>query len=212
MLTLPPLRARPEDIPLLANYFIDKYRNDVPQDIHGLSETARADLLNHAWPGNVRMLENAIVRSMIMQEKDGLLKHIIFEQDELNLGVPETAPENPLPSSPDPQYEGSLEVRVANYERHLIETALDTHQGILPPRPAALTYRAPRYSTKYKNTLFASAWCVIDIGQRHCAAGKAISLRYAFPGFPFRSGTAPLWRRHYVMNPGSRGIAGRRLW
>lgn len=33
---------------LLANYFIDKYRNDVPQDIHGLSETARADLLNHA--------------------------------------------------------------------------------------------------------------------------------------------------------------------
>ncbi len=201
MLTLPPLRARPEDIPLLANYFIDKYRNDVPQDIHGLSETARADLLNHARPGNVRMLENAIVRSMIMQEKDGLLKHIIFEQDELNLGVPETAPENPLPSSPDPQYEGSLEARVANYERHLIETALDTHQGILPPRPAALTYRAPRYSTKYKNTLFASAWCVIDIGQRHRAAGKAISLRYAFPCFPFRSGTAPLWRRHYVMNP-----------
>ncbi len=71
MLTLPPLRARPEDIPLLANYFIDKYRNDVPQDIHGLSETARADLLNHARPGNVRMLENAIVRSMIMQEKMG---------------------------------------------------------------------------------------------------------------------------------------------
>lgn len=100
MLTLPPLRARPEDIPLLANYFIDKYRNDVPQDIHGLSETARADLLNHAWPGNVRMLENAIVRSMIMQEKDGLLKHIIFEQDELNLGVPETAPENHLPRHP----------------------------------------------------------------------------------------------------------------
>lgn len=85
-------------------------------------------------------------------------------------------------------------------------------RGILPPRPVALTYPAPRYSTKYKNTLFASAWCVIDIGQRHCAAGKAISLRYAFPGFPFRSGTAPLWRRHYVMNPGSRGIAGLRLW
>ncbi len=37
---------------------------------------------------------------MIMQEKDGLLKHIIFEQDELNLGVPETAPENPLPRHP----------------------------------------------------------------------------------------------------------------
>lgn len=212
MLTLPPLRARPEDIPLLANYFIDKYRNDVPQDIHGLSETARADLLNHAWPGNVRMLENAIVRSMIMQEKDGLLKHIIFEQDELNLGVPETAPENPLPSSPDPQYEGSLEVRVANYERHLIETALDTHQGNIAA--AARSLNVSRTTLQYKVQKYAIrfAWCVIDIGQRHCAAGKAISLRYAFPGFPFRSGTAPLWRRHYVMNPGSRGIAGRRLW
>ncbi|MGS9140114.1 sigma-54 interaction domain-containing protein, partial [Salmonella enterica subsp. enterica serovar Infantis] len=58
MLTFPPLRARPEDIPLLANYFIDKYRHDVPQDIHGLSETARADLLNHAGPGPVRMLDH----------------------------------------------------------------------------------------------------------------------------------------------------------
>lgn len=38
---LPPLRTRPEDIPLLANYFIDKYRSEVPQDIHGLSEAAR---------------------------------------------------------------------------------------------------------------------------------------------------------------------------
>lgn len=74
MLMLPPLRTRPEDIPLLANYFIDKYRSEVPQDIHGLSEAARIALLSHTWPGNVRMLENAIVRSMIMQETDGMLK------------------------------------------------------------------------------------------------------------------------------------------
>ncbi len=48
-------------------------------------------------------------------------------------------------------------------------------RGILPPRPAALTYPAPRYRYKKYNTLFASAWCVIDIGQRHCAAGKTSS-------------------------------------
>lgn len=47
MLMLPPLRTRPEDIPLLANYFIDKYRSEVPQDIHGLSEAARIALLSH---------------------------------------------------------------------------------------------------------------------------------------------------------------------
>ncbi len=41
MLTLLPLRAPPEVIPSLANYFIDKYRNDVPQDIHGPSDGVR---------------------------------------------------------------------------------------------------------------------------------------------------------------------------
>ncbi len=95
MLMLPPLRTRPEDIPLLANYFIDKYRSEVPQDIHGLSEAARIALLSHTWPGNVRMLENAIVRSMIMQETDGMLKKIVFENEELSLGGPEN-PTQPL--------------------------------------------------------------------------------------------------------------------
>lgn len=114
---------------------------------------------HHAWPGNVRMLENAIVRSMIMQEKDGLLKHIIFEQDELNLGVPETAPENPLPSSPDPQYEGSLEVRVANYERHLIETALDTHQGNIAA--AARSLNVSRTTLQYKVQKYAIRFGVV---------------------------------------------------
>ncbi|MGS9092638.1 sigma-54 interaction domain-containing protein, partial [Salmonella enterica subsp. enterica serovar Infantis] len=67
ILTLPPQRARPEDIPLQANYFIDKYRNDVQHDIHGLSETAREDLLNHDWQGHDRRLEHSIVRSRIMK-------------------------------------------------------------------------------------------------------------------------------------------------
>jgi arginine utilization regulatory protein len=116
MLMLPPLRTRPEDIPLLANYFIDKYRSEVPQDIHGLSEAARIALLSHTWPGNVRMLENAIVRSMIMQETDGMLKKIVFENEELSLGGPENPTQPPLPVA-EPDNESSLEARVASYER-----------------------------------------------------------------------------------------------
>lgn len=128
MLMLPPLRTRPEDIPLLANYFIDKYRSEVPQDIHGLSEAARIALLSHTWPGNVRMLENAIVRSMIMQETDGMLKKIVFENEELSLGGPENPTQHSSLPAAEPDNESSLEARVASYERGLIETALDTYQ------------------------------------------------------------------------------------
>lgn len=118
-----------EDIFLLVNYFIDKYCNDVLQDIYGLSEMVCVDLFNYVWLGNVRMLENVIVCSMIMQEKDGLFKYIIFEQDELNLGVLEIVLENFFFLLFDLQYEGLLEVWVVNYERYLIEIVLDMYQG-----------------------------------------------------------------------------------
>jgi arginine utilization regulatory protein len=154
MLSLPPLRARPQDIPLLANYFIDKYRNEVPQDIHGLSESARIALLNHSWPGNVRMLENAIVRSMVMQEKDGLLKTIVFDEDDLNLGIPGSPVVVSRPASESEQ-EGSLDARVANFEKSLIETALDAHQGNIAAAARSLNisrttlqYRIQKYAIR----------------------------------------------------------------
>ncbi|ENU5834982.1 sigma-54 interaction domain-containing protein [Klebsiella pneumoniae] len=148
MLMLPPLRTRPEDIPLLANYFIDKYRSEVPQDIHGLSEAARIALLSHTWPGNVRMLENAIVRSMIMQETDGMLKKIVFENEELSLGGPENPTQPPSLPVAEPDNESSLEARVASYERGLIETALDTYQGNIAA--AARSLNVSRTTLNYK--------------------------------------------------------------
>lgn len=133
---------------MLANYFIDKYRNDVPQEIHGLSETARIALLNHTWPGNVRMLENAIVRSMVMQENDGLLKKIVFDEEELNLGVTDipTVVSRPVRSGSDS--EGSLDVQVANFEKNLLETALNTHQGNIAA--AARSLNVSRTTLHYK--------------------------------------------------------------
>ncbi len=137
-----------------------------------------------------------------MQEKRwAALKHIILNSDELNLARPETAPKIPSLVTRSAQYEGSLEVRVANYERHFnMKPRWIRIQGILPPRPAAHPSRTtPQHkSTKYA-IRFGAARITRPAGYR--AAGKAISLRYAFPVFHFRSGTAPFWRRHYVMNP-----------
>ncbi|MGK9172077.1 sigma 54-interacting transcriptional regulator [Yokenella regensburgei] len=148
MLALLPLRKRPEDIVLLANYFIDKYRNEVPQDIHGLGEEARITLINRQWPGNIRMLENTIVRSMIMQQKDGVLKRIVFDEEELHLGltqsVPPTAQQAVRPGDPC----SPLDLQVANFEKSVIESALDMHQGNIAA--AARSLSMSRTTLQYK--------------------------------------------------------------
>jgi Nif-specific regulatory protein len=63
---LPPLRERPEDITLLASYFISRYAAKTGRKVTGLSPEARAYLQHYAWPGNVRELENAMERAVVL--------------------------------------------------------------------------------------------------------------------------------------------------
>ncbi len=63
---LPPLRERRTDIPILANYFIQKFARQMNKPILKISDEAMEILLNHHWPGNVRELENAIERAMVV--------------------------------------------------------------------------------------------------------------------------------------------------
>ena len=65
-LQLPSLRERKEDLPLLAEHFIQKYNGEHNLNISGIVEEAMALLLEYAWPGNVREMENAIERAMIL--------------------------------------------------------------------------------------------------------------------------------------------------
>jgi transcriptional regulator with GAF, ATPase, and Fis domain len=67
-LSLPPLRERPEDIPLLVSGFLEQLARTVGRSAAGLSDEARATLLAHSWPGNVRELRNAIERAAILSE------------------------------------------------------------------------------------------------------------------------------------------------
>ncbi len=62
---LPPLRERAEDIPLLAQHFLLKHRQEVGKDLKGFEPNALRYLLSHRWPGNIRELENVAVRSMV---------------------------------------------------------------------------------------------------------------------------------------------------
>jgi DNA-binding NtrC family response regulator len=67
-INLPPLRERREDIPLLANFFLDKYRRTLNRKVEGFDEQAMKLLMEYNWPGNIRELENIIERAVLMGE------------------------------------------------------------------------------------------------------------------------------------------------
>jgi two-component system response regulator HydG len=64
------LRDRPEDIPLLARHFIRKFGDEIGRPVRGLSPEAEAALVRYPWPGNVRQLENAIERAVVLGSTD----------------------------------------------------------------------------------------------------------------------------------------------
>lgn len=75
-LTLPPLRERPEDVPILADLFRSKFAERQGREVTGFDRVARRLLVEYPWPGNVRELQNVVERAVIMatgpliQEKD----------------------------------------------------------------------------------------------------------------------------------------------
>jgi len=69
---LPTLRERPEDIPLLATHFMHGYVTKYRKAITGFSKSAMDSLLNYPWPGNVRQLDHAIERAVLMAQKEQL--------------------------------------------------------------------------------------------------------------------------------------------
>jgi DNA-binding NtrC family response regulator len=71
-LEVPPLRARREDIPLLAQYYIELYAREFKRPVRGLTHGAEAALTAYSWPGNVRELRNLVERAVLLAEGDRL--------------------------------------------------------------------------------------------------------------------------------------------
>ncbi len=66
---LPPLRNRRDDIPVLANHFLEKYNREIGKHFTHISEDAMLQLLSYNWPGNVRELENTIERAVALESE-----------------------------------------------------------------------------------------------------------------------------------------------
>ena len=71
-ISMPPLRAHAEDIPLLVEYFIDSFNTEFRKRVLGATPAAYALLQSYGWPGNVRELRNVIERAMLLSDGDRL--------------------------------------------------------------------------------------------------------------------------------------------
>ncbi len=117
-ITLPPLRDRKEDIPLLVDHFIQKFNRNNRKQIRGVSSNTMGALLRYHWPGNVRELENCIERAAVMT--DG---NILDLQDLSQVLRTRTAPV-PQPAAAEPWPRSLKEV-----EHDLIIRTLQGVQG-----------------------------------------------------------------------------------
>jgi transcriptional regulator with PAS, ATPase and Fis domain len=86
---IPPLRERKGDIPLLANYFVQKYSRAMGKPIASISPEAMDTIVRYNWPGNVRELENAIERAMVVGKPPSIRpEDLPYQLTERNLVLP----------------------------------------------------------------------------------------------------------------------------
>jgi DNA-binding NtrC family response regulator len=113
-LRTPPLRERPEDMALLADYLIEQISRLQGIPLHGISTSALNRLLQHDWPGNVRELANVLERALLMSDGD------ILESDNLDQVMPK------VKASLVPSMANALGIAevVAQAERQAILSAL----------------------------------------------------------------------------------------
>jgi transcriptional regulator with GAF, ATPase, and Fis domain len=134
---MPPLRERREDIPLLVEYFIDRFARKAGKSFQALDRNSLELLQSYVWPGNIRELQNVIERSVIVCETEN------FSVDESWLSQQTSATErNP---------ELGLFKRPAAEEKAIIEAALNESGGrVYGPSGAAAKLGIPRSTLESK--------------------------------------------------------------
>jgi two-component system, NtrC family, response regulator HydG len=149
-MTIPPLRDRREDIPVLAEHFVRKLKDRTRSSVEQVSTEAMAILRAHHWPGNVRELENVVERALVLADGPSL------EPSDLpKLGNGNEEQENPFEGARGPLLSPNgmdLNEVVEEMEARLIREALDQAAGVkaeaarlLGLKPSALYYKLEKY-------------------------------------------------------------------
>lgn len=137
-ISLPPLRERREDIPLLVLHFIDKYSKQMGKEVRDISRNALALLEGYRFPGNVRELENIMVRCMVFENTD-----LITPETLLNLAFGKDSVEPDNYTFPDKD----LQTILHNVEKQLLQSALRESNGSKAEaaKNLGITLRSLRY-------------------------------------------------------------------
>jgi Nif-specific regulatory protein len=115
-IVVPPLRERPADISILAEYFVSKFAIKCKVKTKKISPEVMSSLINYDWPGNVRELENAIERALVLAVSDVIR--------------PEDLPESVLEKGPAPGVqEAKYHRAVKQFKKQLILTAMEEARG-----------------------------------------------------------------------------------
>jgi transcriptional regulator with PAS, ATPase and Fis domain len=134
---IPSLRERREDIPLLVEYFIDRYARKAGKHFRNVEKRTLQVLQSYPWPGNIRELQNVIERSVILCDSD------ILSIDESWLPLPFPATES--------KRHIELPRRLAAQEKNMIEEALEASRGrVFGPTGAAAKLSIPRSTLESK--------------------------------------------------------------
>ena len=123
---IPPLRARPEDIPLLARHYVRQFSHHLGKIIDAIPSETMNTLLKYAWPGNIRELQNVLERAVILTP-GSVLK--ISSED---LSTPDSTPIDPQPSPSGPRRE--RRTPLDDDERQQILAALEQANWTLAAR------------------------------------------------------------------------------
>ncbi len=123
---LPPLRERPEDVPLLASHFLTKYWKKTGKRVEGFSQEAMAALCTARWQGNVRELENVMERAVIMCA--GPLVQLTDLPAHLQ-AVQRSSSEVEVTSLVHLPYSEAKQLSIRAFERRYLSTLLEKHGG-----------------------------------------------------------------------------------
>jgi len=123
-LTVPPLRERPEDIPLMAQHFLRAFAEKNAKSISGFTPQAIQKLVQYTWPGNVRELMNAVERAVVLSRTDTV------DADELVFPMADQCPSNDAPpESAHPAAGGSQNLSLEEVGKRSILEALAAAGG-----------------------------------------------------------------------------------
>jgi formate hydrogenlyase transcriptional activator len=141
-INIPPLRQRPEDVPLLVRYFVQKFSRRQNKTVEYVPSDVMEALVNYPWPGNVRELENLVERAVLLSPGEELRVPLpelrALSPASLITSTQSETPRFAAPASNGPPASASIATLEEAERQHILRALRQTQWRIAGPRGAAI--------------------------------------------------------------------------